>query len=187
MKRIVLAVCLILFALTLTACRDEQNAGNDQSGGSSSGAVAKEGYIYSPGSDLWIVYPENIDGEALHKLVLPIDYAREELSMMANSSSEKHHNEIIIGQSDRSVSQKAYTYLKRQNKDDSRRLGYIVYSDGASVALAYDEDVFETNAALNVVIDKFVSEYISGAELKVKPGVLIDGTFDLVEYQRAND
>ena len=184
MKRLFLFMCLLGLTFGLMSCKTEDGGkGNSGEGNVSASA----GYLYTPGSDLWILYPENIDSDVLYELVLPIENARGKLSKLAPSSVEKHPNEIIIGKSDREVSKMAYMHLNRQDKENTDMAGYVIYSDGSSIALAYDEDIFETGIALSSVIEHFVENFVSGTSLELNAGVIANETFDLIEHQRAKD
>jgi len=195
MKKIMLSllICIALM-LMLAACKgsNDKDSGNNNTSGDVSdngGAAADKGCLYSPGSDLWIVAPPDIDSNVIYELILPIEYARGKLSNLDNKGDVKHNNEIVIGPSDREVSRLAYLHLSRQDKDGTDRVGFAVYSDGSSVAIAYDEDVFETGAALKFAIERFVNSYISNAgdKLMLETGVLLNETFDLIEYQKKVD
>ena len=63
-----------------------------------------------------------------------------------NDSTDEAEHEIILGPSNRAITKKAYIYLERLMKNDDE-VAYLIYSDGSSVAIAFDEDRYHINAA----------------------------------------
>ena len=181
-----LLLCLALTCVFFASCmaQSETPSGGDQQG---SAQAPVDGYVYTPGSDLWVIYPTDVSSDALQALVGRLEGVRGELVKFANTDSEIHSSEIIIGKSDRAVSKKAYTLLSRQTKDSSKEVGYVAYTDGKSIALAYDADVFDSNIAIKKLVDKFCEEYITSDKLKIKSGVIYNETIDVIEAQRELD
>lgn len=69
-------------------------------------------------------------------------------------TARKH--EIIIGRSSRSVSVKAYEMLDRlMDEEDESKGGYVVYSDGSSLGVAYTEEYTDhiKNFAMDYLIE----------------------------------
>ena len=186
MKRLFLFLCILALAIGLVSCKvgGGGTSPDDQGGGNTD---VPDNYLYAPGSELWMLYPENLAKGTLDGFVRAIEDVRGEFVNLTASPSEKHENEIVIGKSDREVSRRAYMYLNRQDKDDPDMAGYVIFSDGSSVAIAYDEDVFDTGIALASAINRFVESYVSGETLELKVGVLANEQFNLIEYQRAID
>ena len=72
------------------------------------------------------------------------------------SSENKKGAEIVIGPTNRDISSKAYKNLDKIDVSSDTELRYLIYSDGKNVAIAYDVDKFETNAAAMTVLDIFL-------------------------------
>ena len=93
-------------------------------------------------------------------------------------------NEISVGKTNRPISDTAYGRLSRVEKQSESEVSYLVYSDGSSVAIAFEEDKYGENAALHVAIEGFISDYVEGKSApSYKSGVLFDGSVDPVEYR----
>ena len=104
------------------------------------------------------------------------------------SSEEKKNLEIVVGSTNREISSKAYKNLERIDTNSDTELRYLIYSDGKSVAIAYDVDIFETNAAAMTALEIFLKEYVTGkTSISFKSGTLHSGTIDFIQYQAAVD
>ena len=94
-------------------------------------------------------------------------------------------HEIIIGRSQRAVSVKAYELLDSLMRGEGEsKGGYVIYSDGSSLAAAYTEEYTDH-------IKKFVIEYLSELcctdELTAPQGVLKQECVDLYEIYAEED
>ena len=63
----------------------------------------------------------------------------------------------------------------------------MVYSDGKSIAVAYDEDKYGINAAETEEINYLINELLTASSLKALPGALCREKFDVIEWQEAVD
>jgi hypothetical protein len=103
--------------------------------------------------------------------------------------SEQHEHEITIGNTDKEISKKAYKRLERymlDDGDDPKNFSrYVIYSDGSSIAIAYDDD--EYDLAIGSALTHLITNYFSQETLKVKSGVLYKETFDIIEHTHTLD
>ncbi len=102
----------------------------------------------------------------------------------AGGSSSEH--EIIIGRTNRTLSEKAYRYLSRFKSDDDF-VGYVIYSDGISCAIAFDEASFGENVAFKEAVGTFVSKYMIDSSLKLDSGAVFSDSFDSIVKQHEID
>lgn len=177
-------VSLFLLALTITllsviSCSKEEN--NDNTG------YADGNYIYAKGSELTLVVP---NGSLTDGNFSDVTY---ELSSITNyhttdGSGEKTEHEIVFGKSNRAVSLEAYRLLGLQDRLSNEYLGYVIYSDGSSIAVAYDEPLYGLTIAEDAAIDTLVEQYIKGrSTLKLDNGHKQSVSFNAIEYQKARD
>ena len=94
-------------------------------------------------------------------------------------------HEIIIGRSSRPVSVKAYEMLDRlMSEEDESKGGYVIYSDGSSLAAAYTEEYTDH-------IKEFVIEYLCAlcdtSELIVPKSVPMQECINLYDIYEAED
>ncbi|MBR3805711.1 MAG: hypothetical protein IKJ13_02585 [Clostridia bacterium] len=104
-----------------------------------------------------------------------------------NNSEPEADHEIVFGISDRAVSVEAYRRLANQTRETEQHVGYVIYSDGKSVAVAYDGPLYGLHIAEDVAIKHFLSEYMSASSLKLENGYVESVSFDAVEYQNNAD
>ncbi len=102
----------------------------------------------------------------------------------ADKSSAPAKHEIIFGKSDREVSRRAEMQLGRIEKNNDTDVRYIVYSDGSSISVLYDEDGerIAIEAALKALIAVCDTD-----KLILSAGVVKLGVIDVYEYYSVLD
>ena len=141
--------------------------------------------IYAPGTAIALVYT---NGEIpLVKATEIFDaLTAKGVDVVTNApSAEKLPHEIVFGLTDRDVSKMAYTQLGRMEREEDY-VGYCIYSDGTSIAVAYDEAYLGFDVARDEALAQ-LSELIAPASLTAKKGVVKSGLFNAIEYQEAKD
>ncbi len=178
-KIIWLLLVIGVLMLGLSACKD---ADTDISKPAS---VADDDVIYSPSVSATLILGDGLDesyagaiGTAYYKLT------GKDITIESHISEAKAH-EIIIGKTDREISQKAYRSLELMRKEDT--VGYVIYSDGRSVAIAFDEAVCGVDVAFNTAMDRFVGECMTETTLKLNGGAVCYEIFDPFEKQEERD
>ena len=88
------------------------------------------------------------------------------------------------------ISSAAYRQLERikekANTGGEEYVGYVIYSNGNSVAVAYDIDEYDYNTAEKLALDYLRDEIIGDkALLKLEKGVITEHCFDLLAYMEA--
>ncbi len=151
---------------------------NDQS---SQDDPSDDGYIFTDSSELTLVMAEGVLTEENFEKVY---YAFSTLKMykMSDGSTSPAKHEIVFGRCDREISTKAYRILDQQDKNDPKYTGYVIYSDGNSLAIAFDEGRYGLTIAQDAAIDCLVNEFITSDSLKVAKGAAKNESFDMVEY-----
>ena len=143
-------------------------------------------YIYNEKSELTLVIPSGQLSEENKKLFTEALYTYKFYSVTDGKSDEAEH-EIIFGESDRELSKKAYRLLERQEKKKNEEVGYVILSDGKSLAIAYDGERYGTRIAEDAAIECLISKYITAPSLAVLEGCTDNVVFDMLEYQKQKD
>ena len=142
-------------------------------------------YIFNSRSELYLVYDfEEIDDEELTDLVSAIFEVNYLGPRAWGEDEEKMPHEIVIGEVDREISEVAYTYLRQLPAEGEDDVRFLVYSDGTSVALAYDSDV--GNFTRGIAIEYFTENYIVD-ELVLEEGIAYKTAFNLYDYLEKKD
>ena len=185
-KNLLLLFLCILCAFSIFSCKKKKpgsgSGGNDQ--GSQETAVEK--VVYSPTVNATLVLGEGVGARSVS--LIRSTYAEavgKNIEVVSASAAEASH-EIIIGKTSRALSQKAYRALELAEHEEGE-VGYVIYSDGSSVALAFDEASFGEEVALATAIDDFVAICMKGSTLKLDSGVVYYTNFDPMEKQTERD
>lgn len=191
MNKLKLSAILVLAVLTLglASCatgrrpntQNQENANGGADNDSGSNSLSDDGYIFTEKSDLTLILPEgNLTEENFEKVF----YAFSTLKMydMTDGSKAPAKHEIVFGRCEREISTKAYRILDQQDKNDPRYTGFVIYSDGNSLAIAFDESRYGLTIAQDAAIDCFVNDFIKSDSLKVAKGAAKNESFDMVEY-----
>ena len=144
-------------------------------------------YIYKSDTAVRIIYNGNYRDEAIQKVQRALRQHINQTISIAPDTQEKVEHEIIIGKSSRELSHEAYRRLDMHETDGENYIGYVIYSDGKSLALAYDEDIFELDFAMNKAVDILIDKYLDGEYLQLKKGVVYEKTHDLIAEQEEAD
>lgn len=186
MKNKVLWLVILTFVclFSVVSCA---NGNNDPSGEDSGNETLKGDYIYAEGSSLTVVYNAgSVTTENLDKLMNAVAIRSPGFKTVNDGAPESEH-EIILGRSDRELSVKAYNRLDRMEKSTEDYVGYCIYSDGKSVAIAYDDELYGVDVAENVAIDAFIVKYLTSDTLKIDKGVAEEEAFNGIEKQAEID
>ena len=178
-----LALCIIVCGLA--SCKVNGQSNNPNSGSQSSGNQSSSDYIYSSSTDAVLVVGEGVLQSCVSELQEAyFDATGKPLNI---SDDENASHAIILGKTENSLSDKAYKKLNYLNSDDRNTVGYVIYSDGQSVAIAYTEDVYGVKIALTEGCSYFVNNYVQKETLSLKPGLVYEETFDAIYRQAERD
>ncbi len=184
-KKILVTLMAFTVAFALAACTAKNQT-----------AFEPQGTVVLPEKDGLIcsskVQPNIIcnDTEGIEDLL-------EEISMSVFSTtymtphiySEKQSqvaHEIVIGETQRDISKLAYRYLERLDHEIGE-VSYLIYSNGSSVAIAYDKDEYKTNATLICALESLLEYFDGDSEIIIPKGVVSYDSFDALEYQKNID
>ena len=176
MKKIIILLLTLFCIFALASCL---NFNNDSAGqGDQNGDLGTpESAFWTPGTPIYMVFRTDIE-----RLPTEIDAALFEhtgsASVYVGETREEGDHEIIIGDTSRSLSRIAKNRL--EDIATSKELsGYVIYSDGMSVAIAYSDD-----AALTLAVTDLTENHLVPKDGKIsfKSGVVSEYSFDLYEH-----
>ena len=134
--------------------------------------------IYNTSTELYLVFEEGkFEEYEIERLVKAFEGACIKAAVSGANEKKKPH-EIVLGNTDREVSKRAYSELEKIEKYPTEGGRYLIYSDGSSVAIAYDEEY--GNFSRIIAIDYFTKNLIK-AELMLAEGVVKKESFNLPE------
>ncbi len=188
-KLLVLVFCVVI-CLSLFGCKKGGTPAVG-GGGSQESTTPEDDYIYCAGSDIYIIYPEGdelAEEIASEFYMTMLSYTYSMIYVMSDTNVEAQEHEIVIGNTNRDISYQAYRRMERIDFDSEKETRYMAYTDGRSVALMYDEDVFDINLAATELIERFSEDYVKKNQaLTLKAGVTYSGVTKPLEYQRELD
>jgi len=181
MKKLILSLILILLSLTLilTSCGSSGDSGeNGGEGGGGGETPVDENFIWNKTSELYVIFGEGVNGSLANNIATELDYNRGATVKYAPADSSSHKHEIVVGDTDREITEKAYSKLSRVDKDKEDDKVILVYSDGSSLALIFEAD--DEGIVENLAIEYFLEEFV-GEELTMTAGSYKYKTVDLIE------
>lgn len=175
MKKRILSFSLLVlsFTIILSSCFLLPNNQN------------KDNYIYNADTDVSLILAdETLPNDVSTSIFNALKGVLNTPPAFYGASAEASDHEIIIGKCDRELSKQAYEALAKLAKDSDDAVGYVIYSDGNSIAIAYDEWEFHLTAKL--AIEQLIAEYIK-PELTLAAGVVASNSVVPIEYYEELD
>ena len=177
MKKLTLLVLVfVLGLLSLCSCFGSNPGGEEEEGGDE--VVIPENFIFGEGSKLNYIYSPDIEAQLISNIESELWFYNVEVRAVSDTSEIGEH-ELVIGKVNRPISQTAYDRLDRMEKNETGDLRVVIYSDGSSIAIAYDED--REGIACQTVLKYFVDDIIS-EQVVAAQGVVYEKMFNLYEY-----
>ena len=170
MKKLISAILILVMTLALLASCGG-NTPPDDSGSSD------EGYIYKEGSQLYVVRRDPLlSFDQMNVLVNGIKAKSGGLVTLIGDDDAEMTHEIILGDTSRPESAIALALLREVNVPDNS-VAFALYSDGNSLAVAY-EDTVAALAAIDYILDKLAT----GSSLVLQKGYNHTEVVDLIAY-----
>lgn len=164
-----------LTVLTISSCKPKNKA-----------SPIDHDVIFSPDVETVLVWGEGMSSADVENIRAAYYSACRKSIEVVSSNSQKKEHEIIIGKTSRELSQKAYRVIEIGKQEDTE-VGFAVYSDGKSIALAFDEVYLGTNIAYENAIEYFITTYFNTSTLKADAGRLYFKSFNPIETQKNAD
>ena len=202
MKRfwLLLLTLALTGALLLSSCTVDDGSNSDgsgdvgDSGGDNSGDKLPDYNNDDITFDVGEVVSIVISGEhtdAVETLKSELFHALGKTPKVVTPDNSTGKNELFIGRCDSALSNRAYDMMERTERESDYQARVTVYSNGKSVAIAYDILDMATDyskIALEEAIDFFVNKYVEdGTAINFKSGFSETHTFDVLEKIAAED
>ena len=174
--------------------KDEDDGGNTKPSTPSTPAIP-ENTIYGSGVAPVIVlnspYTDAID-TAIRNLSKTVSKSSMYWPFLYTDATAAEENEMVFGDTSRPISALAKAALEEKIESECDSMieagtakediaGYVIYSDGKSVAIAFDGASFGENVALVAAVEDFVATYMTSNTLKLGSGIVRRATFDPIE------
>ncbi len=187
-KLMVMMLALVLVLTALVSCNIGTNKPSTNTPGTNTIPTTTENLIFSSTVIPTIVCNET---ESLSKAVEELQLLVHQISGRTPSATTDQdypvRHEIVLGKTSREISEKAYVLLERMEHEEEGNVGYIIYSDGASVAIACDEDRYQINAAAFSAVAAFVADFADTKTVAIPKGVYSSDSLNALAYQQAID
>ncbi|MBQ8583587.1 MAG: hypothetical protein IJ488_03140 [Clostridia bacterium] len=187
----IITLILSLSIALLFSCKVGDSGSSDASDSGSSGGNTDGGLDSAGTADgiiaYTVVYEVNNLAYSIADDIKDSLPNKSDTKLLAATEEETEY-EIVVGRTERDISARAYRRLERIIPESPSESRFVIYSDGKSVALAYDVDGYGTEAAARYALDLFVARYVIGKEsVSLSSGTLGSGTVDIIDYQRTLD
>ena len=139
-KKHILTVFLIICVVLLASCVKNDNDN------------LHSGVLYTPGSTLSIVANDGTLDDYVVDIVNAVGKVTGSYPSVVKDNTAAGEHEIVIGMTDRAISKTAYEQLKSVDKESEYEVAYLIYSDGNSVAIAFESDEYGHNVALEKAV-----------------------------------
>ena len=167
-----LLICISAFSSCKLLNRGDKNNGGD---GASDGENI-EGVVWSPDVTLGIVSEAGVEWGA-YDFYSEIYELTGQLPQFVGEDSSPYYHEFVFGNTKREISEKAYKRLDRSLTGITGEIGWLIYSDGNSVAIA-----FNAPYGMKAAIEYIYSEFMTQETLALKSGVVASDVFTLEDY-----
>ncbi len=140
---------------------------------------AQDNLIYNSETTLYFVYdPLKLSSEDIDKITEA--FANKGVMILPHGKDNApQEHELVIGNVGREVSNMAYSHLERIDLMKEADARYCFYSDGSSLAMAYDEDY--EGYCFDAAVDTLISEYADN-ELTLSKGAYNKTCFNIYDY-----
>ncbi len=203
MKFLKTAVLLIMLLTFLSSCdinsifqndsegeNDPPVTDNGGEGGSESdvnGDYVNDLITFDKGETVMIVVQEDDIDNAYTVQQLASDITGKPAIIMTDDR-DPAKNELVLGNCDRDVSREAYIRLENEPRDHVFVSRIAFYSNGNSVAIAYDDVQGYSDLVMEYVIDLFRETYVTpGEPVSIPEGEFFIKKIDFIAYQKEID
>ncbi len=164
-----------------------------ESGGNTGGPTAEKDYppeatpglIYNPESKLTIILGNGAGNDYASGVYNSLSHHLDSAPSVASPASEKAAHEIVIGETNRSISKTALSMLDEIRDSEKGEIGYAIYSDGSSVGIVFDSD--PDKLAEKIAMEYFIETHLKEKSLVLKKGCVERGLIDVQKYWQDYD
>ena len=183
MKKKLFRMLWVVLVIVLFSCKGN---GDEGPGGAGNG---DSNIIYGDNTQITVVMNDLDDldvKEAMEDFCNALAPKLPSYPSVISSSEKKRGNEIVFGKTDRDVSLEAYSRLDKIRYDETNEGAprLLIYTDGSSIAVAYDE--CEGNATFFLAVEYFLENLLTD-NFSSDAGTLYKEIVDLDAYFSAKD
>ena len=161
---------LLILVISLCSCAFLQKPPSGEGG--------EENFVYNESSELYLIVSPEVDGSLSSSLSGALDSVREGIVKFAPTDSEPHSHEIVLGNTEREISLIALERLARLDKENADDRSFLIYFDGKSVAIVYEDD--EEGITASLAVDHFINNYVKST-LVCNSGTVYSETVNILE------
>ena len=165
-RKHILTAFIIICVILLASCGKNDNDN------------LQNGVLYAPGSTLSIVASDDTPDDYAVNIVNAVGKVTGSFPSVVKDNTAAGEHEIVIGMTDRAISKAAYEQLESVDKETEYEVAYLIYSDGNSVAIAFESDDYGHNIALEKAVSAFIELMGNKTTFTLKVGKLIRDTID---------
>ena len=185
-KKILFLVAMVItLSVCLFSCKingsDGSNHGGTSNGGSNDGAdnsSNNDNFVWSSGVAPNIILDgyssEILDADSLIKCFYDLTGVP---AIIAKEEHEVALHEILVGNVNREISKKAYKHLETLIGSNGEDEGWVIYSNGKSIAIAYSDGL-----SFDAAVDYLENEVFVQSTFAPEQGVVAEDVFDAYEY-----
>ncbi|MBQ8321087.1 MAG: hypothetical protein IJX92_01815 [Clostridia bacterium] len=182
MKKFRLSAALAVISLlvvSLFGCTSNKEVGG-----------ATDEVIYAPRKSLTVINGEGAGAKILIDFTNSLGAEIGSYLSVKGADTPEADGQIIVGRTGGELSKQAYAELEKLKSytENENHLGFVIYSDGRKIAVAFDSDDYGVEAAQIVALEYIVNNCIDGDKvIKLAEGKVTSGLVDYVEYQERLD
>ncbi|MBO5316167.1 MAG: hypothetical protein J6B48_07055 [Clostridia bacterium] len=179
-RMLVFCAALLIAICSLFSCKTDVTDKDPSQSGENTNDVIDANCIWGKGIAPGIVLDEySAENLNVDDLVYDLYCNCEIYPKLLTDKAEAEEHEIVIGDVKRSIAKKAYNQLEAVLNEfgDSGAEGWVIYTNGKSIAIAYNGHFAFTEA-----IQYFNDNYINRSSLVLDAGILASDAFDTEEY-----
>lgn len=188
-KKILLLLLAVMLAFGIFGCkRSGKTDTNDGPGTNSDNSQTseKENLIYNSDTKISLIIGDHSLSDVavsdIYNYLFRNVYTN--VKIYIDEIPEKADHEIILGRTDRDISKRAYTLLEREELSAFGEAGYLIYSDGSSIAIAHSESL--NYEYLGDVVLKFLDSYFT-EEVVAPKGVIKKEVVNILDTIKEDD
>ncbi len=188
MKKL-LSLLILTLCLCLAVSCGKKDSDSDSNQNGQNGSSDNTNQEQPDNGKIRLIASDKISASLVDEIYSALLYDLGLDAVISSDTSAEGEYEIIIGETDRALSKKAYTLLSRIEKEDEDfDTSYLIYSDGKSVAVAFDEGTLGDTLARDAAIAALTEEILAGkSQMSFTEGVLKEETLNIIEKLDAED
>ena len=151
MKKITFCLLLFIILTVFASCKPSDTSSTDNIDNTDNSVMGVvDGTIWSPGAKIQLVVGESPDWNSAEFIMELGDI----IGVVPEYSLAAGPNQIVVGKIDHPLSALAYEKMESNFSGKENNAAFLIYSDGSSVAIAYDSEVARMEA-----LEYFLEEY----------------------------